>query len=162
MSAAGEDGPAFATPTGAGFADAVTLAFGDARAGVYGLARIGVAPGDPASVSALGLLFAGGDVVESVVEGGAAPDGADWGSLRAGPLAISTEEPPGAWRLLWDGVADLRFAAVSPPLARAGATWRETSGCAGWRARSRWADPSGTWPAWDSVAAAGGSPTGTA
>jgi hypothetical protein len=108
---------AFAVSSGDGFADAVTLAWGDPLADVYGLARIGVGTGE--SASALGILFSGGEVVESVAEGGAGLNGGDWGSVRAGSLSISTEEPDEAWRLRWDGV-DLLFRAVSPALPLAG------------------------------------------
>lgn len=110
----------FASPTGEGFTDAVTLAWGDPSADVYGLARIGVTPGEPPDGSALGILFSGGDVVESVVDGRVPPEGGDWGSVRAGPVEISTEEPHEAWRLRWDEV-DLSFRAVSPALELAGA-----------------------------------------
>jgi len=106
-----DGGTAFATPTGEGFADAVTLAWGDPGSEVYGLARIGVTP---PTASALGVLFSGGEVVASVAEGAAELSASDWSSVRAGALEILTEEPHGAWRLRWDGEADLLFTAVSP------------------------------------------------
>ncbi|MDX6697703.1 MAG: hypothetical protein QOE65_1100 [Solirubrobacteraceae bacterium] len=109
---------AFAAPTGEGFADAVTLSWGDLSSEVFGLARIGVADGS--SVSALGVLFSGNDVIESVAEGGLSLEASDWSSVRAGPLEISNPEPHETWRLVWDGAADLTFTAASPPLTLAG------------------------------------------
>jgi hypothetical protein len=106
----------FAPPTGEGFADAVTLSWGDPASDVFGLARIGVADGS--SVSALGVLFSGDDVVESVAEGGLELAAGHWSSVRAGPLEISSDEE--GWRLVWDDAASLRFSPVSPPLALAG------------------------------------------
>lgn len=109
----------FATPTGDGFSDAMTLAWGDPSAEVFGLARIGVTPGDPPSGSALGVVFAGEDVAESVAEGGVEVSAPDWSAVRVGQLEISTEEPHRAWRLRWDGT-DLLFTAVSPALELSG------------------------------------------
>jgi hypothetical protein len=112
---------AFASPSGPGFSDSVTLAFGDPSADVFGLARIGVTPED-ATASALGILFAGGEVVESVADGGVALEADDWASISAGGLELTSEE--GAWRLRSDGSdggVDLRFDAVSPGLEQTGA-----------------------------------------
>jgi hypothetical protein len=108
---------AFASPTGEGFADAVTLAFGDGE--IFGLARIGVAPGQPAA-SVLGVLFAGGEVVEGFADGGLPLDAADWSSVQAGPVSVVTEEPHVAWRVAWEGAVDLRFTALSDALTLAG------------------------------------------
>lgn len=120
MTASPQDGDAFAEPGGPGFSDAVTLAFGDRGADVYGLMRIGVSPGQETSASALGLLFAGGDVAESVAEGGLGLEGAGWDSVRAGPLHFSAEEPGAAWRVRWGETLDLRFSATSPPVELGG------------------------------------------
>ncbi|MDX6650765.1 MAG: hypothetical protein QOJ97_2716 [Solirubrobacteraceae bacterium] len=109
---------AFASPSDPGFSDSVTLAFGDPSVDVYGLVRIGVTPGD-GTASALGILFAGGDVVESVAEGGVSLSAADWSSISAGGLELTAED--GGWRLRWDGAVDLRFEAISPALEQTGA-----------------------------------------
>ena len=88
----------FAPASGEGFADAVTLSWGDESAELFGLARVGVAPGS--SVSALGVLFSGNDVIESVAEGGLSLGASDWSCVRAGALEISPV--PDGWRLVWD------------------------------------------------------------
>ncbi|HVE69595.1 MAG TPA: hypothetical protein VNB64_13540 [Solirubrobacteraceae bacterium] len=115
----------FAPPSGEGFADAVTVSWGDPSSDVFGFARIGVADG--ASTSALGVLFSGNDVIESVAEGDLALAASDWSSVRAGPLSISTLAPDDStasprerWRLEWDGAAELELTAFSPPLSVAG------------------------------------------
>ncbi|MDX6671034.1 MAG: hypothetical protein QOI91_1397 [Solirubrobacteraceae bacterium] len=108
----------FASSSDLGFSDSVTLAFGDPSVDVYGLARIGVTPGD-GTASALGILFSGGDVVESVAEGGVSLSAADWSSISAGGLELTAED--GGWRLRWDGAVDLRFEAISPALEQTGA-----------------------------------------
>jgi hypothetical protein len=106
----------FAPASGEGFADAVTLSWGDPSAELFGLARLGVTPGS--SVSALGVLFSGNDVIESVAEGGLSLGASDWSSVRAGALEISAVDD--GWRLVWDGAADLTFTPVSPALPVAG------------------------------------------
>ena len=103
----------------AGGADAVTLSWGDPSADVYGLARVGISDGS--SASALGVLFAGDEVVESVADGDAGLTGQDWSEVSAGPLSLSTLTPDESWRLVWEDSIDLRFTASSPPLAVSGA-----------------------------------------
>jgi hypothetical protein len=100
----------------AGFSDAVTFAWAQPADELYGLARVGV---QAAGVSALAVLFAGGDVAAAAAEAGAEVAEPDWEALEAGPVRVTTEEPLAAWRVAFagdDGGFDLRFAAASPPL----------------------------------------------
>jgi hypothetical protein len=101
---------------GEGFGDAVTFAFGDAEADVFGLARIGLQPGSPATASALGLVFSGGEVVEAVAEGEVSVADAAWEAIEVAGVGMEVDEPLAEWRMATPGGVDLRFSALSPPI----------------------------------------------
>jgi hypothetical protein len=97
---------------GARFGDAVTFAWGDPATGLYGSARFGLAAGGG---SALGLLFADGEMAAASTEGGAEVGDAGWEKLTVGDLSTSVEAPLRAWRVGFDGDGggfDLRFEAL--------------------------------------------------
>lgn len=106
-------------PGAAGFGDAVTFAFGDPAQGLYGSARLGLVPGDPTRASALGLLFADGELVAVEATGGIELAGpASWDALAVGDVRASVEQPLRAWEVAYDGDEggfELRFEALSGP-----------------------------------------------
>lgn len=115
-----EDEAARAPEPGAvGFGDAVTFAFGDPAQELYGSARLGLVPGEPTRASALGLLFAGGELVAVDATGGIELDGpASWDALEAGDVRARIEQPLRAWELAFDGDEggfELRFEALGAP-----------------------------------------------
>jgi hypothetical protein len=81
-------------PAGDGFVDAVTVSWGDGRAGLFGLARIGLSSG---GASALAVLFSGREPVAAVARDGLTADGADWDSVRAGGVSMTTGAPLERW-----------------------------------------------------------------
>jgi hypothetical protein len=101
-----------------GFADSVTFAFADPQAEVYGSARIGIVPGEPASASALALIFDGSELVAATTAAAeiAAPD---WSQLEAGDLRTVIEAPLERWQVAvegGDGGFELTFAARGAPI----------------------------------------------
>jgi hypothetical protein len=81
-------------PAGDGFVDAVTVSWGDGRAGRFGLARIGLSSG---GASALAVLFSGREPVAAVARDGLTADGADWDSVRADGVSMTTGAPLERW-----------------------------------------------------------------
>lgn len=103
-------------PTGPGFSESVTFSWGDQEQELFGSARLGLAGG---GASALGLLFAGGELASSSFEGGEPGDGVTWEEAEVGDVSASVEAPLGAWTVSYDGdggAFDLRFEALSAPL----------------------------------------------
>jgi hypothetical protein len=106
-------------PTGDGFVDAVTVSWGDRGADLYGLARIGFSAG---GASALAVLFSGREPVAALARDGLAADGADWASVQAGGLAMTTAAPLERWTVRFaseDGRRGFEFEleAASEPAA---------------------------------------------
>jgi hypothetical protein len=102
-----------------GFVDAVTVSWGDRPSGLYGLARIGFSP---AGASALAVLFSGHEPVAAVARDGLTADGADWDSVRAGGVAMTTGAPLESWTVSFateDGRHgfELELEAASEPAA---------------------------------------------
>ncbi|HEV2814380.1 MAG TPA: hypothetical protein VGW10_14085, partial [Solirubrobacteraceae bacterium] len=76
--------------------DAFTVAFGDATAGLYGLARKSAGGGGE---SAMGILFAGNEVVAVRTEG----------------VALDVVEPLRRWKVTFEGAFDLDLEALVAP-----------------------------------------------
>jgi hypothetical protein len=93
-----------------GDTDAVTFSFADVEAGLYGVLRVasGLGGDGGASSSALGIAFAGREIVGSVAEAGEAPPP---------ELVASTEAPLERWAVSCEplGLA-LTFEALSAPV----------------------------------------------
>jgi hypothetical protein len=102
--------------TGEGFVDSVTVAFGDPRAEVHGLVRIGIQPGEPATASVLGVLFAGTETVDVAARGDVEVADPGWDAVTVDDVTLSLDEPLSAWTVRWAGRLELRLSAVSPPV----------------------------------------------
>ena len=106
-------------PAGDGFADSVTVAFGDADSEAYGVARLGIVPGAGPRVSALAVLFAGGQPVGAVAQGQIDISAPDWAALEAAGVRMETLEPLRAWRAAFaaeEASFDVRLTAITPPI----------------------------------------------
>ena len=93
-----------------GDTDAVTFSFADADAGLYGLARVaaGLDGDGAASSSALGIAFAGRDVVGAIAEAGEAPPP---------ELVAETVAPLERWTVRAESLGvELAFDALTPPV----------------------------------------------
>lgn len=126
-------------PGAVGFGDAVTFAFGDAALGLYGSARLGLGRADPdsaASASALGLLFADGELAAVEASGGIElEDAPDWSAVEAGDVRATIERPLEAWEVAFDGDEggfELRFEALGEPAELGGAAAARAAGLAGY------------------------------
>lgn len=108
--------------SGEAFADAVAFSFGDAGAELYGSARLGHSPAS-GKVSALALLFAGGEPVAATARGGIATAGVDWTLAEAGGVRCGIDEPLRRWTVAFEGedaAFEARFEALADPFELAG------------------------------------------
>jgi hypothetical protein len=107
------------------FGDAVTFAFGDEDAGLFATARIGFSPA-AGTLSALAVVFAGGEPVAAVARGDIEAGEVDWQAAEADGVRATIEEPLRRWSVGFDGdgagfhaqfearAAPMEFSAESP------------------------------------------------
>ena len=78
------------------FGDAVTFAFGDEEVGLFATARIGYSPARGA-LSALAVVFAGGEPAAAVARGDIEAVELDWQEAEADGVRATIEEPLRRW-----------------------------------------------------------------
>jgi hypothetical protein len=104
--------------TDEGFGDAVAFAFGDEDSELFGTARIGFSPAT-GTLSALAVVFAGGEPVAAVARGDIEAGEVDWNAAEADGVRAAIDEPLRRWSVGFDGDGasfSARFEALAEPM----------------------------------------------
>jgi hypothetical protein len=104
--------------TDEGFGDAVTFAFGDEDSELFATARIGYSPAT-GTLSALAVVFAGGEPVAVVARGDIEGGEVDWTAAEADGVRATIDEPLRRWSVGFDGDGagfTARFEALAQPM----------------------------------------------